>query len=168
MTSGRTWLVIAVVLFASAGLAGCVSSQQAAQIAATATGCTEAKGGQTTTRSFQYGSFVKCKTATESYDWSNPSGAARVQLGSGLTSGALTVTVRDAMDRVVFQQTNDAGGSGMQTRTDPGVPSNPFTGTWTVELEFENVTGALGVQITASPATPTQAPVDEPGLVLPT
>lgn len=156
---GGCALVLATVLVASAALAGCTGAgpgggTQVAQAAADRAGCTDASGAQSEPGSFQYGGAVSCKTETETFDWQNPSPRAQIQYGSTLTEGRLSIEVQDAAGRTVYEGTatsNDTDVEGRQEPTDPGVPADPAGALpWTVELTFENVTGTLGIQVTAT------------------
>lgn len=148
----RFGLLAAVLLvLASAGLAGCAESgQQAAQAAAQVAGCQDHSGAQNEAGYFQYGGAVACKDGTETFDWTNRQPQADVQFGSGVIEGELTIEIRDAMDRTVFQETVSGDSEGKQTTTDSGFPSAPILGDWTIEITFDNVTGSLGVQVFSS------------------
>lgn len=151
MGAARPELVLAVVLVAaSAGLAGCASSQQAAQLAASSSGCMDASGAQNRAGQFQYGGAVACKTGTETFDWENPSPYAEIQYGSGITQGEISIEIQDAAGRPVYQGSATAGGEGSQATSAMGVPSQPASGTWTIWLRFDNVTGSLGIQVHAT------------------
>lgn len=147
---GRSTVLVSALLIVSAmGLAGCVDSQTVAEAAAEAADCQDASGVQNDPGRFEYGGAVSCKTGTESFNWENPSPYADVQFGSGVAAGELSIEITDAADRTVYQNSAAAGGEGRQERTEMGVPSGPW-GSWTIEITFENVTGALGVQVYAS------------------
>lgn len=146
----KATLAAVLLVLASMGLAGCTNSQQVAQIAANQAGCMDASGVDNSPGSFDYGGAVSCKTGTETFDWENPAMQAQVQYGSGIAQGEIVVTVADAADRVVYEGERSSGGQGGQEDSERGVPANPVSGTWTIELEFRNVTGTLGLEITST------------------
>lgn len=147
----RKATVVAVLLvLASMGLAGCTSSQQVAQIAANEAGCADASGVDNNPGSFNYGGATSCKTGTETFAWENPAPRAQIQHGSAIQQGEIEVTLTDGADRTVYQGTSGPGAEGRQENSEWGVPANPASGSWTVELEFRNVTGTLGLEITST------------------
>jgi hypothetical protein len=142
-------LTLALVV-ASAGLVGCVGAEQAAPAAAEAAECSDASGASSQPGSFSYGGAVSCKTDEESHSWDNQASQAQVKHGSSITQGEIHVTVEDAANRTVYEATVDEEGQGRQTTTDRGLPSASGVGEWTVALEFRNVTGTLGLELTST------------------
>lgn len=152
MGSGGSRVVVIILL--AAAFSGCVeAAQHLAGGAAEAFACIDVAAAQSEPQVFQYGGAVACRTASERHAWSNPSIYADVQWGGALASGALSVRVLDAAGREVYAFELDDGGSteGAQGRTAAGFPSmEPITDPWTVELEFTNFTGTMGLQLFAS------------------
>ena len=155
MSLGRL-SVLALALVAPMAFAGCAElAQQAADAAVDAAGCVDASGAQATDTGFQYGGAVSCKTASESYDWSNPSPYADVQWGGSVVSGSIGVRVLDSAGREVYTYDIDAASAeGAQARSAPGFPSVPGVVAWTIELEFRDFTGAMGLQLFAATSPP--------------
>lgn len=148
MSLGRLSILV-VALVAPMAFAGCAEmAEQAAGAAIDAAGCVDASAAQATDSGFQYGGAVACKTAQESYDWANPSPFADVQWGGTVASGSVGVRVLDSAGREVYAYDIDAASAeGAQARTAPGFPGFPGVAAWTIELEFREFTGAMGLQL---------------------
>lgn len=144
----------AIALMAvTAALAGCADAARTmAEAAVDAAGCIDVSAIQNTGGSFQYAGAVACKTASETFEWTNPSPAANIQWGGAVAGGTLAVSLRDALDREVaaFTLGGDAGAGGVQARSDFGFPTAPpFLGAWTIDLRYEAFAGTMGLQLTS-------------------
>lgn len=128
-------------------LTGCVTSEQLAGVSVDGA-CFDASAADNQPGEFQYAGLVACKTTTERHDWTNPSFAAQVEWAGGVETGSLTVRVLDALDREVDSFTvSGRSAEAARHRTEPGFPSAPGMGDWTIELTFEGFTGAMGLEL---------------------
>lgn len=133
------------LLLLTVPLAGCMNTAQNLQQLAEATECYDASGVDNQVGTFSYGGAVACKDGTETYGWDNPGVRASVDWGGVVGNGTLHVTVTDGLDRVVYEATIDGGASGESGTTEFGAPGP--SGQWTVQLEFSNVTGTMGLTL---------------------
>lgn len=141
----RGWSTVLGLLLLTVPLSGCLNTAQNLQQLAEATECFDASGVDNQVGAFSYGGAVACKDGTETFGWENPGARATVEWGGAVGNGTLHVTILDSVDRVVYDATIDRGASGESGSTELGVPGP--NGQWTVQLEFTNVTGSMGLTL---------------------
>lgn len=144
---GRGSLVVLLVV--AVALAGCVGEEarQLVQRMNESFECADATGVDNQLGGFSYAGAATCKSAMERYDWENPGPRASVDWGGAVESGYLNVTIYDSLDRVVHAFSLDGtGASGASGTTDLGAPG-PAMWTWTIEVEFDEFTGSMGLHV---------------------
>lgn len=146
---GAGVLVAAFVL--AIGFSGCVGGETGLEIFLPS-GSDSCRGVDTTgvdnrESQFHYGGAAVCKNEKKSYDWSNPMPRASVDWAGATSSGSVDVQIRDSIDQVVYEFSSEGtSASGESATTDHGVPGpSPFA--WTIELEFRNFTGSVGLDV---------------------
>lgn len=89
---------------------------------------------------------VQNGTAHIDYTWQNPSTTATVDRSSSISSGTVTLRIRDAAvppNKVYEGPLNGVSGS---VSTSAGTP-----GPWNVEVEFANATGTINFRVQKGP-----------------
>lgn len=112
-------------------------------------GCADFSGVDKQTGRFAYGGAVSCKTGTEAHDWANPSTKASVDWGGAASFGSMELRVLDGLGREVYAERFDAkSAQGSRGDTSWGAPTvPPLSAPWRVEVDFQNFTGAMGLEL---------------------
>lgn len=96
--------------------------------------------------SFSYGGQSAAKTATETYVWQNPSGAAYVAWGGQVATGSVTLTMEDACGKEMYKGgVSGPSQGGANEETERGM-----AGDWTLTFEFTVYTGQMGLSVSSS------------------
>ncbi len=141
--------VLVAALFLVVGFSGCIGGDLETFMPSGSDSC---RGADTTgvdnrEGQFHYGGAAVCKDEKKSYDWSNPMPRASVNWGGATSSGSVDVKIRDSIDQVVYEfSTGGTSASGESATTDYGVPG-PSGFAWTIEVEFHNFTGSVGLDV---------------------
>lgn len=121
------WHVAAAALLLAASLAGCTTDNSA--------GMGGGKSVSNNPGSFSY-SAGGVLSASDSYDWQNPSATARVSFSAGGT-GTVSITIQDAAGKQVFTRSfSGSGGSSDNVPTSPGLP-----GMWKIRISTQGAGG---------------------------
>lgn len=142
--------LVLMALAAAVPLAGCASPDEVEAAAALALGlaCGDASVAADQGDTFSYGGAVGCKTANETYTWENAALRGHVAWAGAASEGSLDGRVLDAAGREVYAFHIDAVETkGVDGPTAYGVPANPASGPWTIELSFERFSGSMGLAI---------------------
>lgn len=93
--------------------------------------------------SFGYSLSAQNKTKVETYKWENGATKAVIGYSGSVREGRLDLTIKDGVGLVVYE--------GSYTGTDSqGIETQRgLSGTWTIELAFDDYSGALGLAISA-------------------
>lgn len=125
--------LLALALLAPALLAGCTASED---------GGAQGSARQDNPTYFSRAYTVTGKADTEVHTFNNPGGQAYLSSALRIDTGQVTLTLKDAGGKVVFQQTFTAPSSGYESGVIAGAP-----GRWTLEVQWLAATarGALSV-----------------------
>lgn len=97
--------------------------------------------------SFSYAYQAAGYSKQESFMWENTMGKAQVSWGSQLMQGTAALRILDAEGHQVYQKSEGSGGqTGAAETTQTGAK-----GSWAIELSFTDVTGQIGITLTATP-----------------
>lgn len=94
-----------------------------------------------TTDLFQYGALsLAGRKDSASYTWQNTGPRAQVEVSPALSGGGATLTIRDAVGTILYQE---------DVRDDIDALSAPGTpGAWNVRIDFENTVGSFTFTLT--------------------
>jgi hypothetical protein len=124
---------LAILLSMSVGLSGCTAGCEASQSASgQEAGCSNAGA-------FSYAKQMSMSSATETKTWSNSASKAAVQWSMQMSSGSMSVTVKDAAGATVFSKTF----SGMGQQASSSTTSAGQAGDWTITIKFVGATGQV-------------------------
>lgn len=79
----------------------------------------------------------------QTWYWDTDGGDVRVRIDMGGAGGSATVTVRDPLGTVLFQETFKGAGGREHDTTLQGT----IAGSWEIEIEASGITGGLDVRI---------------------
>ncbi len=126
-----------VLMFALTALAGCANIGDEGVLSS------DNKSVGNVKDSFGYSLSAANKTKNETYRWENGAMQAIVSYSGAVQEGTVTLTIQDAIGRVVYSG-HYSGNDSHAIDTETGV-----AGTWTIEMAFEEYYGALSLGITA-------------------
>jgi hypothetical protein len=89
---------------------------------------------------------VRDGTGALSYTWQNPSATASVDRSSSISSGAVTLRIRDAANPSAVVYEGALNGASGSVPTAGGAP-----GPWTIEVGFANATGTINFRVQKGP-----------------
>ncbi len=145
-SSSRHFLQVFLVSALTVGLSGCTTSfvdfEGEGWVESDET--LEFRTVSNTNDVFQYAAYMVNVDDSEQYDWSNSKFGAFIQWAGSTQSGSATLIVSDGtgLARTTIDLSDTSGG---QQNTPRGIPFG-----WTVEVEYENFTGALSFQVVAN------------------
>lgn len=120
-------------------------------------GCSGQAGISNVTDAFSYGGQVAGMDGSHPYSWQNTQGKAMVSWGGQVASGSFTLTIRDADGKQVYSGSMGSGQGGMSGTTAAG-----RAGSWTIVLDFQGLTGQMGLSVTAMGGSPGNVPYQPP------
>lgn len=93
--------------------------------------------------SFAYSTNAGATSRTDSYQWETTHSKASVKWSSNLGMGSVTLTIKDSAGTQVLTKTY----SGVGQKSETSTTSSGASGTWTIDIRLNGVSGQVGLTI---------------------